>query len=77
MSFADWIENNQQGLIDRLAEVVVSRWRRGLLSKALKTQRLVRGSQRIPSVSGDAAYRPHVFQMAEWLLNALKALGVE
>lgn len=36
-----------------------------------------RGPQRIPSVSGDAAYRPHVFEMAEWLSNSMKALGIE
>ncbi|KAK9897904.1 CNDP dipeptidase [Cystobasidium minutum MCA 4210] len=54
MSFADWVENNQQHLIDRLAEVV-----------------------RIPSVSGDAAYRPHVFAMAEWLQNAMRALNID
>ncbi|PWN51840.1 CNDP dipeptidase [Violaceomyces palustris] len=29
----------------------------------------------IPSVSGDAAYRKHVFEMADWLLAELKGLG--
>ena len=29
----------------------------------------------IPSVSGDAAYRKHCFEMADWLLGELKSLG--
>lgn len=31
----------------------------------------------IPSVSGDAKYRPDVFKMADWLESQLKALGVK
>ena len=31
----------------------------------------------IPSVSGDASYRPDVFAMGQWLFTAMKALGIE
>lgn len=31
----------------------------------------------IPSVSGDAKYRPDVFKMADWLDAQLQALGVK
>jgi len=54
MSFQDYIEEHQQELIDRLAEVVA-----------------------IPSVSGDANYRPEVFNQAQWLFTAMNALGIE
>ncbi|KAM0791401.1 hypothetical protein ACM66B_005862 [Microbotryomycetes sp. NB124-2] len=52
--FAKWIEDNQDKLIERLAEAVA-----------------------IPSVSGDAKYRPEVHRMGEWLQKELEKLGVD
>jgi Cys-Gly metallodipeptidase DUG1 len=31
----------------------------------------------IPSISCDAAYRKHVYEMADWLEGEMKALGIE
>jgi Cys-Gly metallodipeptidase DUG1 len=31
----------------------------------------------IPSISGDAAYRKYVFQMADWIEQEMKSLGIE
>ncbi|KAK4054442.1 hypothetical protein OIV83_000936 [Microbotryomycetes sp. JL201] len=52
--FAKWIQDNQDKLVERLAEAVA-----------------------IPSVSGDAKYRPEVHRMGAWLQGELEKLGVE
>jgi Cys-Gly metallodipeptidase DUG1 len=31
----------------------------------------------IPSVSGDAAYRKHVYEMADWIEQEMKTLGIQ
>ena len=37
----------------------------------------LRETVRIPSVSGDATYRPQVFEMAQWLYTTMTGLGIE
>lgn len=37
----------------------------------------LREAVRIPSVSGDAAYRPQVFEMVQWTFNFMQSLGIE
>ncbi|GAA5850361.1 hypothetical protein JCM8547_001846 [Rhodosporidiobolus lusitaniae] len=54
LPFANYINENQDKLIQRLREAV-----------------------EIPSVSGDASYREHVYRMGAWLQEELKKLGAE
>lgn len=52
--FVDYIQKNQEQLVDTLAEAVA-----------------------IPSVSGDASYRPEVVKMGKWLQEQFNQVGAE